>query len=100
MLRPAIEEMGRVALRIAAKMRQILETKDPKVAAELRFDDDVMDDVHRSIFQHTTDGAWPHGMEAAMDLTLLNRYYERFADHAVNVANRVIFLATGAHARK
>jgi phosphate transport system protein len=87
--------MGRVALRIAAKMRQVLETKDPQAAAELRFDDDVKDDVHRSTFQHMTDDAWPHGMGAAVDLTLLNRYYERFADHAVNVADRVIFLATG-----
>jgi phosphate transport system protein len=34
-------------------------------------------------------------METAVDLTLLSRYYERFADHAVNVADRVIFLATG-----
>jgi phosphate transport system protein len=99
-LRPGIEEMGRVALRIAAKMRQVLETKDPQAAAELRFDDDVMDDVHRSTFQHMTDDAWPHDMATAVDLTLLNRYYERFADHAVNVANRVIFLATGANARK
>jgi phosphate transport system protein len=67
----------------------------PQAAAELRFDDDAMDDIHRSTFQHTTDDAWPKGMEAAVDLTLLNRYYERFADHAVKVANRVIFLATG-----
>jgi phosphate transport system protein len=95
-LRPAIEEMGRVAQQMATKMRQVLETKDPQAAAELRFDDDAMDNIHRSTFQHMTDGAWPHSMETAVDLTLLNRYYERFADHAVNVANRVIFLATGA----
>jgi phosphate transport system protein len=44
------------------------------------------------------DDAWPYGMAAAVDLTLLNRYYECFADHAVNVAGRVIFLATGANA--
>jgi phosphate transport system protein len=97
-LRPAIEEMGRVAQQIATKMRQVLETNDPQAAAELGFDDDAMDDVHRSMFQQMTDDAWPHGMAAAVDLTLLNRYYERFADHAVNVAGRVIFLATGAHA--
>jgi phosphate transport system protein len=97
-LRPAIEEMGRIAQQIATKMRQVLETKDPQAAAELRFDDDAMDDVHRSMFEHMTDDAWPYGMAAAVDLTLLNRYYERFADHAVNVADRVIFLATGANA--
>jgi phosphate transport system protein len=94
-LRPAIEEMGRVAQQMATKMRQALETKNPEAAAELPFDDDAMDEVHRSTFQYMTDGAWPHGMETAVDLTLLSRYYERFADHAVNVADRVIFLATG-----
>jgi phosphate transport system protein len=97
-LRPAIEEMGAVAQQMATKMRQVLETKDPQAATELRFDDDAMDDIHRNTFQHLTDGAWPHGMETAVDLTLLSRYYERFADHAVNVANRVIFVATGAAA--
>jgi phosphate transport system protein len=92
-LRPAIEEMGRVAQQMATKVRQVLETKDPQAAAELPFDDDAMDEVHRGTFQYMADGAWPHGIETAVDLTLLSRYYERFADHAVNVANRVIFQA-------
>jgi phosphate transport system protein len=80
---------------MATKMTQVLETKDPQAAAKLRFDDDAMDEAHRSTFQYTADGAWPHGTETAVDLTLLSRYYERFADHAVNVADRVIFQATG-----
>jgi phosphate transport system protein len=92
-LRPAIKEMGRVAQQMATKVRQVLETNDSQAAAELRFDDDAMDAVHRSTFQYMADGVWPHGMETAVDLTLLSRYYERFADHAVNVANRVIFQA-------
>jgi hypothetical protein len=71
-------------------MRQVLETKDLQAAAELGFDDDAVDDVHRSTFGHMTEDAWPHGMAAAVDVTLLHRYYERFADHAVNVAGRVI----------
>jgi phosphate transport system protein len=97
-LRPAVEERGRLAQQIATTMRQAPETKDPQAAAALRFDDDAMDDVHRGMFQRLTDDAWPHGVAAAVDLTLLNRYYERFADHAVHVADRVIFLATGADA--
>jgi phosphate transport system protein len=42
-----------------------------------------------------TDGSWSHGTEAAVDITLLGRYYERFADHAVSVGHRVIWLVTG-----
>ena len=38
---------------------------------------------------------WSHGVEAAVDVTLLSRYYERFADHAVSVARRIIHVLTG-----
>ena len=41
---------------------------------------------------------WKHGIETAVDVTLLGRYYERFADHAVSVAKRVVYLVTGEHA--
>jgi phosphate transport system protein len=40
------------------------------------------------------DPEWKHGVAAAVDVTLLGRYYERFADHAVQVAHRVIFQMT------
>jgi phosphate transport system protein len=38
---------------------------------------------------------WEHGVEAAVDVTLLSRYYERFADHAVSIARRIIHVLTG-----
>jgi phosphate transport system protein len=41
------------------------------------------------------DREWKHGVASAVDVTLLGRFYERFADHAVEVARRVIFQATG-----
>jgi phosphate transport system protein len=41
------------------------------------------------------EGKWKHGTEAAVDLTLIGRYYERFGDHAVSVARRVVYLVTG-----
>ena len=43
-----------------------------------------------------TDKEWKHGVTAAVDVTLLRRFYERFADHAVEVARRVIFQVTGS----
>ena len=54
-----------------------------------------MDDLHRELFAKVTGGSWEHGTEAAVDMTLLGRYYERFADHAVSVGHRVIWLVTG-----
>lgn len=57
-----------------------------------------MDLLHRTLFQHLMDDRWKHGIETAVDVTLLGRYYERFADHAVSVAKRVVYLVTGEHA--
>jgi phosphate transport system protein len=57
-----------------------------------------MDELHRMLFQHLMDDRWQHGVETAVDVTLAGRYYERFADHAVSVAQRVVSLVTGDHA--
>ena len=58
-------------------------------------EDDAMDRLHRTLFEHVTGADWPHDTETAVDVTLLGRYYERFADHAVEIGRRVIFLVTG-----
>lgn len=57
-----------------------------------------MDELHRVIFPHLMDDRWRHGVETAVDVTLVGRYYERFAGHAVSVARRLVFLVTGDHA--
>ncbi|MGW6378758.1 phosphate signaling complex protein PhoU [Rhodococcus sp. NPDC055112] len=88
-------EMGRIAVALGAGAREVLETRDPERAAKLREEDDAMDDLHRHLFSVLMDREWKHGVAAAVDVTLLGRFYERFADHAVEVARRVIFLVTG-----
>jgi len=54
-----------------------------------------MDALHRRLFTILLSDDWAYGMEPAIDITLIGRYYERFADHAVSVARRVIYLVTG-----
>ena len=54
-----------------------------------------MDRLHRHMFAVLLDPAWPHGVAVAVDLTLLARYYERFADHAVLVARETVYAVTG-----
>src|SRR5882757_6006122 len=88
-------EMGRVAVDLGASAQEVLVTRDPDKAARIRDDDDAMDDLHRHLFSVLMDKEWKHGVTAAVDVTLLSRFYERFADHAVEVARRVIFSATG-----
>ncbi|WP_433713284.1 phosphate signaling complex protein PhoU [Nocardia sp. CA-084685] len=88
-------EMGRIAVNMGAGAREVLETRDPERAAQLNEDDEAMDDLHRHLFTLLMDRDWKYGVASAVDVTLLGRYYERFADHAVEIGRRVIFLVTG-----
>jgi len=95
-LRSTILEMGQTAQRIVAKAGSVIAGNDVEKAVELEADDDVMDALHRRLFTILLDDEWAYGMEAAIDITLAGRFYERFADHAVSVARRVIYLVTGS----
>lgn len=90
-------EMGRVAVELGQSAQEVLLTRDPDKAARVREEDDAMDDLHRHLFTVLMDREWKHGVAAAVDVTLLGRFYERFADHAVEVARRVIFQVTGSN---
>jgi phosphate transport system protein len=94
-VRPAFLEAGHVAEMLVAKAGQVIARKDVEAARELETDDDAMDRIHRGLFRELLSDEWPHGVETAIDITLLGRYYERFADHAVSVARRVVYLVTG-----
>jgi phosphate transport system protein len=86
--------MGNVASRIADGARVTLHTSDAQDAARLEVDDDAMDGPRRALFWALFHD-WSHGVETAVNVALLGRYYERFADHAVAIAQSVIFIVTG-----
>jgi len=94
-MRSTVLEMGEVAERIAAKAGSVIAARDIETALALEHDDDEMDRLHRDIFNMLIDGKWTYGTEAAVDATLVGRYYERFADHAVLVARGLVYLVTG-----
>ena len=94
-LRRTVLEMGQLAQRLMAQAAEVLITHDVDAALQMEQDDDRMDELHRMIFQHLMDDRWHHGVETAVDVTLVGRYYERFADHAVSIARRVVYLVTG-----
>ena len=93
-----IENMGTTAVKIIEKSTHVVKTQDLQAAIELETDDDEMDKLHRALFVALLDDSWSHGIEAAIDMTLLGRYYERCADHAVSIARRVYFLVKGEYA--
>jgi phosphate transport system protein len=90
-----ITDMAAVADRIATKISNVLKSPDAARAIELETDDDVMDELHKGLFVTLLGAAWKHGVEAAVDGALLGRFYERYADHAVNAGNHMFFLVTG-----
>ncbi len=94
-LRSTIVEMSQVAERLVAKAGSVVATQDVTAALELERDDDEMDRLHRALFTALLDKDSPYGVEHAVDVTSIGRYYERFADHAVSVARRVVYLVTG-----
>ena len=93
-----IQAMGVTAVAITEKTGVVIATRNTQMALEVERDDDVMDDLHRKLIAVLIEPTWKHGIETAIDLTLLGRYYERYADHAVSIARRVYFLVTGTYA--
>jgi phosphate transport system protein len=93
-----IQAMGVAAVAITEKTGVVIATRNTQMALEIERDDDVMDDLHRKLIAVLIEPTWKHGIETAIDLTLLGRYYERYADHAVSISRRVYFLVTGEYA--
>jgi phosphate transport system protein len=94
-LRTTFAEMGSLADAITAKTATVITTKDVNLGPDIENYDSEVDRLHRQLFSTVLSADWSHGVEAAIDATLLSRYYERYADHAVSIARRVVHIATG-----
>ncbi|HEX4247513.1 MAG TPA: phosphate signaling complex protein PhoU [Pseudonocardia sp.] len=94
-IKPYFAEMGKVACELAHKAAEVIRHPDVERARELDDDDDAMDDLHRHMFTVLMGREWNHGVAAAVDVTLLARFYERYGDHAVAVARRMVYVITG-----
>jgi phosphate transport system protein len=92
---PTIQRMAQVAEKMVGTVAGIIAERDVEGARRLEEDDEEMDQLRRSSFRLMLDNSWPHGVEPAVDIALLGRYYERIADHAVSLARRVVYLVTG-----
>jgi phosphate transport system protein len=94
-VRPTMARMGEVAEDMVSRVSRIITGMDVDAAIELGRADEIMDQLRRKSFTELLGDSWTHGVEAAVDLALLGRYYERIADHAVSVAHRVVYVVTG-----
>ena len=94
-LRSTFAELGALDVAIARKLVELLTTEDVRLAEEIRNDDDKIDALHLSVFDKVLGETWKGAAVDTVDATLASRYHERFADHAVYIAKKVQYLATG-----
>jgi phosphate transport system protein len=94
-LRDTFGKMGQAASKIVEQTSEVIATRNTSLADDMKKYDDTLDELHRELFNVVLSDDWSHGVEAAIDVTLLSRFYERFGDHAVSVARRVIHIVTG-----
>lgn len=94
-VQPLIRDMAKVADSMIGSAARIVSERDLGAAADLEVEDDEMDRLRQELFRVLLEGDWEHGVDTAIDLALLGRYYERVGDHAVNMARRVVYLVTG-----
>ncbi|SDQ62021.1 phosphate signaling complex protein PhoU [Quadrisphaera sp. DSM 44207] len=87
--------MGEIAQGVASTAGEVIRSRDLEAAAQLERDDDVLDELHRAVFAAVSAPGWTHSGETTADVTLTSRYFERYGDHAVSLAHRVVFLVTG-----
>jgi phosphate transport system protein len=94
-LRSTFEKMGALDVEVAKKLAELLRTQEIDLAEQIRNDDDQIDELHVSVFDKVLGEKWKGDAEETVDATLASRYHERFGDHAVSIAKKVQYLATG-----
>jgi phosphate transport system protein len=87
--------MALLAAELAEAAAVAIENRDGVSHERLTAVDDEVDALRRQLFQIMFADDWAHGAEPAVDVALVGRYYERFADHAVAIARQVGYLVTG-----
>jgi phosphate transport system protein len=93
-VRDTIAGMGQVAAELATDVARSIVTRDAALAARVPARDDAMDALHRQMFAILLSPDNHVRVDTAIDVSLLGRYYERYADQAVSVARRIYFVLT------
>jgi phosphate transport system protein len=94
-LRSTFAEMGRLDVEVARKLVDLVRTESVEIAEQIRAEDDMVDALHLEVFEKVLGETWKGDPAVTVDATLASRYHERFADHAVSIAKKIQYLATG-----
>jgi phosphate transport system protein len=94
-IRPTFDELAALDVQIAAKVTELLETRNLDLGNEISAANARVNELHASVFRTVASEDWKESAPTTVDVTLASRYYERFADHGVSVARKVTYLVTG-----
>ena len=94
-LRSTFEEMGALDIKLSKKVVEVLENTDVDLARAIQAEDSRVDELHRHIFDVVLADDWKENAMFTVDVTLASRYFERFADHVVDISAKVSYLTTG-----
>lgn len=89
------EALGRIVVDLADAAAAMVSDGDTSRADGIRRTDESVDELHRRLFAVLMSRDWDGGVQRAVDLILLGRFYERFGDHATAIADRIVFRTTG-----
>lgn len=92
-VRDTIAQLGDVAADVMGRAAAAWEARDSLAAVELATRDNQADLLQKCLLTELYTGR--HSMEEAVSLALLARYYERIADHGVEISRQVAFVVTG-----
>ena len=90
-----VQELARLVYEMGAATRKLLVEPDADAAVELHTIDEGVDDMKAFLSTLVTDREWQFTNREAVDVSMLARYYERYADRCVSVGRRMVFLITG-----
>lgn len=94
-LKGTFTKLGELDVQISKDLVELLRTQELRLADQIRNDDDDVDELHAKVFEKVLSEKFKGEPEQIVDATLASRYHERFADHAVAIAKKVVYLATG-----
>ena len=94
-LRKTFEDMARIDLELVGKGIRLLQNTDLDLVREIQARDEAVDRLHRKVFDVVLSPEWKENAMYTVDVTLASRYFERFADHVVDISSKVSFLQTG-----
>ena len=94
-----LHEMADATIKMVTESVDAFVKKDVAIAKKVIDDDDIVDNYFDQMKQKLITGIAkdPENGEYAIDILIIAKYFERIGDHAVNIAEWVIFSVTGEH---